>query len=77
MGKPDVIMLEEPTNALNKTGVKEIRKIILEEKERGALNKHLFQIFFSQRWGDLPTISIPSLTVTVTSISLWDWVELN
>ncbi len=37
MEKPDVIMLDEPTNALDETGVEEIRKIILEEKERGAL----------------------------------------
>lgn len=37
MEKPDVIMLDEPTNALDETGVTKIRKIILEEKERGAL----------------------------------------
>ena len=37
MEKPDVIMLDEPTNALDETGVAEIRKVILEEKERGAL----------------------------------------
>ncbi len=37
MEKPDVMMLDEPTNALDETGIEEIRKIILEEKERGAL----------------------------------------
>lgn len=37
MEKPDVIMLDEPTNALDEGGVAEIRKVILEEKERGAL----------------------------------------
>lgn len=37
MEKPDVIMLDEPTNALDESGMEEIRKIILEEKERGAL----------------------------------------
>lgn len=37
MEKPDVIMLDEPTNALDEAGVEEIRQIILEEKERGAL----------------------------------------
>jgi ABC-2 type transport system ATP-binding protein len=37
MEKPDVIMLDEPTNALDEMGIEEIRKIILEEKERGAL----------------------------------------
>ena len=37
MEKPDVIMLDEPTNALDELGVEEIRRVILEEKERGAL----------------------------------------
>lgn len=37
MEKPDVIMLDEPTNALDESGIDEIRKIILEEKARGAL----------------------------------------
>ena len=37
MEKPDVIMLDEPTNALDESGVEEIRQVILEEKERGAL----------------------------------------
>jgi ABC-2 type transport system ATP-binding protein len=37
MEKPDVIMLDEPTNALDEMGIEEIRKVILEEKERGAL----------------------------------------
>lgn len=37
MEKPDIIMLDEPTNALDEAGVEEIRKVILEEKERGAL----------------------------------------
>ena len=37
MEKPDVIMLDEPTNSLDEEGVHEIRKIIMEEKERGAL----------------------------------------
>lgn len=37
MEKPDIIMLDEPTNALDRNGVKLIRDVILEEKERGAL----------------------------------------
>ena len=37
MEKPDIILLDEPTNALDENGVKDIRRIILEEKERGAL----------------------------------------
>lgn len=37
MEKPDIIMLDEPTNGLDESGVSEIRKLIKEEKERGAL----------------------------------------
>ncbi len=37
MERPDIIMLDEPTNSLDEFGVEEIRKIILEEKERGAM----------------------------------------
>lgn len=37
MEKPDIIMLDEPTNALDDEGVNLIRGIIQEEKERGAL----------------------------------------
>lgn len=37
MEKPDILMLDEPTNALDEGGVAEIRHIIEEEKARGAL----------------------------------------
>ena len=37
MERPDIIMLDEPTNALDEDGVEEIRKLIVTEKERGAL----------------------------------------
>lgn len=37
MERPSIIMLDEPTNALDEDGIADIRKIILEEKERGAL----------------------------------------
>lgn len=37
MEKPDVIMLDEPTNGLDEDGVAQIRSLILEEKQRGAL----------------------------------------
>lgn len=37
MEKPDVIMLDEPTNGLDEDGVKQIRELILDEKKRGAL----------------------------------------
>lgn len=37
MEQPDILLLDEPTNALDENGVNDIRKIILEEKERGAL----------------------------------------
>ena len=37
MEKPDVIMLDEPTNGLDEEGVVKIREIVQQEKERGAL----------------------------------------
>ncbi|MFL0194082.1 ABC transporter ATP-binding protein [Clostridium sp. WILCCON 0269] len=36
MEKPELIILDEPTNALDEDGINIIRKILLEEKERGA-----------------------------------------
>ena len=35
MEKPDILMLDEPTNALDEEGIEQIRKIIKEERERG------------------------------------------
>lgn len=37
MESPSVLMLDEPTNAIDENGVKELRNIIQEEKEKGAL----------------------------------------
>lgn len=37
MERPDVLILDEPTNALDEDGVEQIRNLIREEKERGAL----------------------------------------
>lgn len=37
MEQPDILMLDEPTNALDEEGVALIRRIINEEKERGAM----------------------------------------
>lgn len=37
MERPEVIMLDEPTNGLDETGVQEIRTLISQERERGAL----------------------------------------
>lgn len=37
MEKPNTILLDEPTNALDESGVKQVRQIIMEEKERGAI----------------------------------------
>ena len=37
MESPDLIILDEPTNALDRDGVEIVKKIILEEKKRGAL----------------------------------------
>ena len=33
MEKPDVIMLDEPTNGLDEAGIKEIRQLIEQEKK--------------------------------------------
>ncbi len=37
MEEPEILMLDEPTNALDEDGVELIRKIIIEERDRGAL----------------------------------------
>ena len=37
MERPDVLILDEPTNALDEDGVEQIRELIRKEKERGAL----------------------------------------
>ncbi len=37
MGKPDILILDEPTNALDEAGVELVHRILLEEKERGAI----------------------------------------
>jgi ABC-2 type transport system ATP-binding protein len=37
MEQPDIIMLDEPTNSLDEDGVKQIRQLISEEKQRGAM----------------------------------------
>lgn len=36
MEKPDLIVLDEPTNALDEESVKSFRKLLLKEKDRGA-----------------------------------------
>lgn len=37
MEKPDILFLDEPTNALDESGVELIRKIVMEEKARGVI----------------------------------------
>ncbi|HIT61757.1 MAG TPA: ATP-binding cassette domain-containing protein [Candidatus Fimousia stercorigallinarum] len=37
MEKPSILLLDEPTNALDEEGMESVRRIILEEKKRGAL----------------------------------------
>lgn len=37
MEQPEIIMLDEPTNSLDEDGVRLIRKVIAEEKQRGAM----------------------------------------
>ncbi len=44
LGKPDLLVLDEPTDGIDPLGRVEVRKILLEEKARGAtllLNSHL------------------------------------
>lgn len=37
MEKPELLILDEPANALDKEGIERLKKIVQEEKERGAL----------------------------------------
>ena len=37
MEKPSILLLDEPTNDLDEEGMESVRRIILEEKKRGAL----------------------------------------
>ena len=37
MENPDILVLDEPTNALDTDGIECVKKMILEQKERGAL----------------------------------------
>ena len=37
MEKPDILMLDEPINALDQDSIENVRKLIQQEKERGAL----------------------------------------
>jgi len=37
MGKPDILILDEPMNALDEKGVEQVRQLLLKEKERSAL----------------------------------------
>ena len=36
MEKPDILVLDEPTNSLDENGVQLVRKILMEERARGA-----------------------------------------
>lgn len=54
MEHPDILMLDEPTNALDSEAIERVRQVIEEEKERGALillashNKDDIQILADQ-----------------------------
>ena len=37
MEKPDIVLLDEPTNALDEEGVRALKDIIIDQKERGAI----------------------------------------
>lgn len=36
MEKPELIILDEPTNALDESGIEMLKRVILEERSRGA-----------------------------------------
>lgn len=36
MEQPDIVILDEPTNSLDTSGVERVKEIVLQEKERGA-----------------------------------------
>ena len=36
MEKPDILILDEPTNSLDENGIKMVQNIVKKEKERGA-----------------------------------------
>lgn len=37
MEKPDIVILDEPINAIDEAGAKQVREILKEQKERGAV----------------------------------------
>lgn len=37
IGEPDIVVLDEPTNALDSNGIKMLKELVIKEKERGAL----------------------------------------
>ena len=37
MESPDIVLLDEPTNALDSDGIERFKKILEKERERGAL----------------------------------------
>ena len=37
MEKPQILMLDEPTNSLDEGGVEDIRKLVKREKEKGTM----------------------------------------
>ena len=37
MGEPDIVILDEPTNALDTEGIGMVKTILAQQKERGAL----------------------------------------
>lgn len=36
MERPDLVMLDEPTNALDSSGVEMVKKVVIAERARGA-----------------------------------------
>lgn len=69
MEKPELIILDEPTNALDEQGINLVRTILLEEKQRGALilisshNKEDIQLLsdvkYKMEFGNLSLVQEP------------------
>lgn len=67
MEKPDVILLDEPTNALDKDGINRFLRIVLEEKMRGAV-----VIVVSHSMQSLAMLCDQIITMENGRVSAWE-----
>lgn len=64
MEKPDILILDEPTNSLDEAGIELLKKIMLEEKERGCLiivSSHSPELF-DGIWDEIITVKDGTFT---------------